>query len=60
MKSSVRQTLKSYPYALLRLGQDVDLSQKLGVGTGKNKDNGNAAAPQVNAPHAWPNDRQRD
>jgi hypothetical protein len=27
----------------------AELSQKLGVGTGKNKHNGNAAAPQVNA-----------
>ena len=28
----------------------ADLSQKLGVGTGKNKHNDNAVAPQVNAP----------
>jgi hypothetical protein len=28
----------------------ADLSQKLGVGTGKNKHTGNAAAPQVNVP----------
>ncbi len=30
----------------------ADLSQKLGVGTGKNKDNRDAAAPQVNAGEA--------
>jgi hypothetical protein len=31
---------------------NADLSQKLGVGTGKNKRNGNAVKPQVNAQSA--------
>jgi hypothetical protein len=42
MKTSVRLNAHS----AARLRQPADFSQKLGVGTGKNKRNGHAAKPQ--------------
>jgi hypothetical protein len=58
MKSSVCQAFRPTPGDAPRLGQDIDLSQKLGVATGKNKHNRPAVAPQVNNALRTMKDRQ--
>jgi len=46
LKEPMKSSVRLYAHNAARPRQPADFSQKLGVGTGKNKRNGHAAKPQ--------------